>query len=331
MGSATLTGRSGERPGLEANALTTADVALGSRTRRAGEDLFAWTAFPLTMFGSIGLAIALLNAGTNPLLAFVVPLVFGYVVVIAGERIYPHVVDWNRNHGDVPTDAAWAASILAIGQLMAPVTGLVAIALGGWLSSRLGSPLWPSNWYLAAQLGLALVIVEFYQYWVHRLQHETDVLWRFHATHHSAPRLYWLNAARFHVVDIALNNLGVVIPLVALGADERVLALWLLVVTIHGIFQHANMKIRCGPLNWIFSMTELHRWHHSRLVRESNTNYGQTLIVWDIVFGTRFLPAQRKPPADIGIANLDAFPMTWWAQMLSPFRWARIKAESAGR
>ncbi len=310
--------------------MTTADVAIESPTRRAGEDVFAWTVFPLAMFGSIGVAIALLNAGANPLLAFALPLLLGYAIVIAGERLYPYVPDWSRNHGDVRTDAAWAASIIATGQLMGPAVGLAAIALGGWLSSHLGSPLWPGHWHLAAQLALALVVVEFFQYWVHRLQHETDIMWRFHATHHSAPRLYWLNAARFHVVDIAINNLAVTIPLIALGADERVIALWILAATIHGIFQHANMKIRCGPLNWIFSMTELHRWHHSRLVRESNANYGQTLILWDILFGTRFLPSDRKPPDDIGIANLDAFPMTWWAQMLSPFRWSRIKAESAG-
>ncbi|MCZ6785434.1 MAG: sterol desaturase family protein [Proteobacteria bacterium] len=308
--------------------MTTAELALESPTRRAGEDVFAWTVFPVAMFGSIGLAIAMLNAGANPLLAFALPLLLGYAIVIAGERLYPHVADWSRNHGDVRTDAAWAASIIATGQLMGPAVGLAAIALGGWLSSRLGSPLWPGDWHLAAQLALALVVVEFFQYWVHRLQHETDIMWRFHATHHSAPRLYWLNAARFHVVDIAINNLAVTIPLIALGAGANVIALWILAVTIHGICQHANMKIRCGPLNWIFSMAELHRWHHTR--RESNANYGQTLILWDILFGTRFLPSDRKPPADIGIDNLDAFPMTWWAQMLSPFRWSRIVAESAG-
>jgi sterol desaturase/sphingolipid hydroxylase (fatty acid hydroxylase superfamily) len=76
-------------------------------------------------------------------------------------------------------------------------------------------------------------------------------------------------------------------------------------------------------------MAELHRWHHSRLERESNTNYGQTLILFDVLFGTRFLPKDRVPPDDIGIANLDAFPMTWWAQMVSPLRWGRIKAESS--
>jgi sterol desaturase/sphingolipid hydroxylase (fatty acid hydroxylase superfamily) len=309
--------------------MTAADLALEIPARR-GEKLFAWTVFPVAMFGSVGLAILMLGRGANPLLAFALPALLGYAIVIAGERLYPHVSDWNRSHDDVATDAAWAASITASAQLTGPVLGVVGIALGGWLSSRLGSPLWPGHWHLAAQLALALVVVEFFTYWVHRLQHETDIMWRFHATHHSAPRLYWLNAARFHVVDIAINNLGVVIPLVALGAGETVLALWALASIIHGICQHANMKVRCGPLNWVFSMAELHRWHHSRLKRESNANYGQTLIVWDILFGTRFLPKDREPPADIGIADLDAFPMTWWAQMLSPFRWSRIKAESGG-
>jgi sterol desaturase/sphingolipid hydroxylase (fatty acid hydroxylase superfamily) len=209
-----------------------------------------------------------------------------------------------------------------------PLSAVVAIPLGGWLSAQLGSPLWPAHWHLAGQLALALVVVEFFQYWVHRLQHETDILWRFHATHHSARRLYWLNAARFHIVDIVMTGLAFLIPLIALGADGRVIALWILASSVHGICQHANVKIRCGWLNWVFSMAELHRWHHSRLERESNTNYGQTLILFDVLFGTRFLPKDRVPPDDIGIANLAAFPMTWWAQMVSPLRWGQIKAES---
>jgi len=295
---------------------------------RPGETVFAWVGFPLAMFGSIALAIYLMNSGVNPLVAAVIPGILGFGFVIAGERLYPHVPDWNRNHGDVATDAAWMLSISATGPIQGPIMALTAIPLAGWFSSQFGSSIWPAHWHLAAQLVLALVVVEFFQYWVHRLQHETDIMWRFHATHHSAPRLYWLNAARFHIVDILINGLGFAIPLAVLGADERVLALWVLASSIHGICQHANMKIRCGPLNWIFSMAELHRWHHSRLVEESNTNYGQTLILWDIVFGTRFLPTDRQPPADIGIANLDAFPMTWWAQLISPLRWARIKADS---
>ena len=167
------------------------------------------------------------------------------------------------------------------------------------------------------------------QYWVHRLQHETDLLWRIHALHHSAPRLYWLNAARFHPFDIGLNAIAANFVLILLGAGLDVLVLWLLFSAIHGIFQHANIPVRIGPLNWLFSMTELHRWHHSRLVEESNRNYGQNLIVWDVVFGTRFLPADREPSRDIGLSDLPAFPMRYLAQLASPFRWSRIVRDGA--
>jgi sterol desaturase/sphingolipid hydroxylase (fatty acid hydroxylase superfamily) len=101
------------------------------------------------------------------------------------------------------------------------------------------------------------------------------------------------------------------------------------ITAVHGIFQHANLQLRLGSLNHFFSMAELHRWHHSKTIEEANHNYGQTIIVWDTLFGTRFLPLDRKPPEDIGIPNLSAFPMTWWAQIRSPFRWQTIQRESA--
>ena len=69
-------------------------------------------------------------------------------------------------------------------------------------------------------------------------------------------------------------------------------------------------------------------WHHSRTVFEANHNYGQTISIWDWVFGTRYLPRDREPSENIGLADLPAFPMTWWAQILSPFRWQRIKQQS---
>ena len=291
-----------------------------------GTKIFSWSVFPVVMFGSVALSIAVITSGGSDELATVAGLLFGYTIVIAGERLYPFVSDWNRNHDDIATDAAWAGTTLVTGAILRPASILV----GGWLAARLsaswGSPIWPDEWSLAAQLVLALVVVEFFQYGLHRLEHETNWLWRFHATHHSAPRLYWLNAARFHFVDIGLIAISYTVPLIALGAPGPVFALWIVASTVHGICQHANMQIRCGPLNWIFSMAELHRWHHSPLLRESNTNYGQTLILWDIIFRTRFLPADRKPPEAVGIADLPGFPMTWWAQFCSPWRWDRIKA-----
>lgn len=304
------------------------ETAAPTNALRPGATWFAWSIFPVALFGSLGVSIATLERGVSAGLATLVGLAFGYIVVIVGERLYPFVPDWNRNHDDVPTDAAWAGTTLVIGAILRPASIVIGVWLAAQISAWFGSSLWPGEWPVLAQLALALVVVEFFQYWIHRLEHEADWLWRFHATHHSAPRLYWLNAARFHFVDIGLIAVTYTIPLVALGAPESIFALWIVASTVHGICQHANMQIRCGPLNWIFSMAELHRWHHSPLIRESNTNYGQTLIVWDIVFGSRFLPADRKPPEAVGLADLSAFPMTWWAQFCSPFRWQRIKRES---
>ena len=72
-------------------------------------------------------------------------------------------------------------------------------------------------------------------------------------------------------------------------------------------------------------MTELHRWHHSPDLAEGNHNYGGNLIVWDVVFGTRFLPPDREPPRTIGIGDMPAFPRGLLWQLAVPFRWARVR------
>jgi hypothetical protein len=205
---------------------TAVDTERASDLTKPGETLFAWSIFPLTMVGCVALAIHLHHREADPLVALLVPLALGYAVVIGSERLYPYVKDWNRSHQDVPTDVAWWMTGNATGLALRPVAAFVAVPVGAWLSARFGAGLWPTEWPLTAQLALSFVIVEFFHYWAHRLMHERDLLWRFHATHHSAPRLYWLNANRFHVVDTAFLNLGFTIPLIALGADARVFSLY---------------------------------------------------------------------------------------------------------
>jgi sterol desaturase/sphingolipid hydroxylase (fatty acid hydroxylase superfamily) len=79
----------------------------------------------------------------------------------------------------------------------------------------------------------------------------------------------------------------------------------------------------------VFSIGELHRWHHSRALREADHNYGNSYIFWDAVFGTRFLPAGCTAPAQLGIEGLDAFPPGLLGQLLSPLRWSRIERASS--
>ena len=112
-----------------------------------------------------------------------------------------------------------------------------------------------------------------------------------------------------------------VVPLTLMGVEESVLVGFTVWSLVHGFFQHANVDVRLGPLNYIFSMSELHRWHHSRELSESNRNYGSNVIVWDLVFGTFYWPADRRPPSDVGLYELPHFPQRVWGQLMSVFVW----------
>jgi len=287
--------------------------------------------FPLVLFGSLALAIAWMPS-MGIFRAVLAVQILAIVVIVVLERVFPYRGEWNRSHGDFGVDAIHAVvSGIGTTQLARPLIQLAGAGLAATLSNALGMTLWPTGLPLLLQLAIALVIAEFPQYWLHRWQHEHDALWRFHAVHHSAPRLYWLNAARFHPLDLGLLYVVGYVPLVVLGCPPEVVLLFGLFDAVFGMLQHCNIDVRLGPLNRIFSMAEPHRWHHSRTLVEANTNYGSNLIIWDLVFGTFFLPADREPPANIGIAELPDFPTTYLAQIAAPFRWRRITAARALR
>ena len=136
-----------------------------------------------------------------------------------------------------------------------------------------------------------------------------------------------MNALRFHPVDLLVVGPGKLVPLVMLGAGGPVIALVGIFSAVHGVFQHANLPCRLGPLNWFFSMAELHRWHHSPDSAEANHNYGGNLILWDIVFGTFFHPRDRDASEAVGLSNMPDFPRDYLGQILSPFKWRRYQRD----
>ena len=292
--------------------------------------IFSWTVFPVVLAAGAAAGIWMIDRGVEPW-QVIPPVSLGtFLLILVLERIFPYQQSWLHSTGDLRVDVGFALVDGVFLELIRPVILAAGVVAAGWLSARAGADLWPRGWPIVAQLALALVFAEFFKYWLHRWEHEHELLWRIHATHHSVPRLYWLNAARFHPLDIGLDTLLGAFPLAMVGCPESVMALFFVVATIHGFFQHANLQIRCGPLNWIFSMAELHRWHHSPVAAQANHNYGQNLIVWDIVFGTRWLPSDREPPAEVGLENMPHFPKTLLGQLASPFRWRKVTAESTG-
>jgi len=245
------------------------------------------------------------------------PIVFTALVVALLERRFPFRRGWQPDMPEMRTDFLF----LTVVQLaLPPVVGFgftyALVEPVRALDLPLAS-LWPHDAPAWEQAVLMVLAVDLLRYWLHRAAHQTDVLWRLHAVHHSVRQLYWLNTARFHPLEKALQMALDSLPFLLLAVSPRVLALYYLAYSTNGFFQHCNIDLQYGLLNYVVGSAETHRWHHSQTPREANTNYGNTVIVWDLVFGTWFLPPDRKV-TDLGLHDQD-YPHSFLRLMGAPF------------
>lgn len=281
-----------------------------------------WTpnlVFPLIMGAALSIQLYLMDRGYNPIVTSIVVSLSGLLLIAVLEHLLPYRTDWLKADGDVKTDALH----VVITQLLLPKTlelfwPLLFLGMAASLAHYFGPQnLWPHDWPLLGQLFLMLLIAELGRYWVHRAAHEVSFLWKFHAVHHSPNRLYFFNAARFHPLEKVYFLVPEVAPFILLGVNLECLALYAVFNSIHGLMQHSNIQIKAGWFNYVFSLTELHRWHHSQKIEESNKNYGNNLILWDMVFGTYFNP-KEKEVGTIGLLNRQ-YPKSYLAQLRAPF------------
>ena len=174
-----------------------------------------------------------------------------------------------------------------------------------------------------ARVAAAMLIGETGFYWGHRWSHEIQLLWRFHAIHHSAEQLDFLVNSRAHPVDLVFTRLCGLVPLYVLGlagplgaSGSAVAIAVILAGLIWGFFVHANLRWRFGPLEWLISSPGFHHWHHT-MTGPTNHNYASMLPWLDRLFGTFHLP-RGQWPARYGIEA--PMPDSLAAQLLEPLR-----------
>jgi ornithine lipid hydroxylase len=273
--------------------------------------------YPVVSIGACLAFYVLAKSGTATAVAAYGPILVAAILIMLSELWWPYRVSWRPDRGTVTTDVVFTTVV----QMVIPAFTAIAFTLVAKAFTGTGwevRHLWPHHLPGPLQVVLMLVLADFLRYWQHRAMHRSPTLWRFHSVHHAPDRLYWLNVGRFHPLEELVQSLVDALPFVILGVDERVLAGYYVFYAVNGFFQHSNCDVRLGPLNWIVAGPELHRWHHSADISEANHNYGNKLIVWDTLFGSRYLPADR----DVGeLGNGEAtYPTTFVGQVAAPFR-----------
>lgn len=273
--------------------------------------------FPAVLGGALTIAGALYAAGVGELMAVAAGTLVASGALLVLQRVIPYREAWRGRPSDFGIDLLHMLGTSVAGELWrALVFGLVvqvSVLLAAWV----GGSLWPTGLPWLVQFALAMLVGDLGAYWAHRLCHTSPLLWRIHAMHHSTERMYVFAASRSHPLNFVLAWGAAALPLLLLGAPESVITLVGAFTAVHGLLQHANVDLRHGVFNEIFATADLHRWHHSADFAESNCNYGSNLIVWDRVFGTRLLPADRPHPERLGIEGLH-MPENYLSHLASP-------------
>jgi sterol desaturase/sphingolipid hydroxylase (fatty acid hydroxylase superfamily) len=281
-----------------------------------------WSLVPVVVVAGLWATAILLAAGASPFVVTAVVVGVAAAIFAILERLHPERRDWIPFDQPLWIDAAHYILDYHFGIFLGyGASYLIAFAL------RLPHA-WPSRWPLALQIALAAFISEGVSYWQHRAAHRFAWLWRFHALHHSGARLNLVRAGRFHFVNVSTATFLTFAPLVVLGAPEDIVTAISVLSGLNGVLTHSNVRMRTPRwIDWFFCTPAMHRQHHSIDLRESDANFGTTLVLFDWIFGTYRAPA-GPAPATTGIA--DAFPPRgFFAQVIAPFRARRALTSPA--
>ncbi len=273
--------------------------------------------YPFGICASYALLAFLSNFLAVEIAAYVAVL-FGAAVVTLHELTVPYRNEWNPTLFEVANDATYMIVCQIFFERLLTLVALFVVVRLATSASWQGIGLWPHEWPIWLQAVAILVIGDLLRYWLHRGFHRFSWMWRLHAVHHSPDRLYWLNVGRFHPLEQTLQFVADALPFILLGVSTDVLSVYFVFYAVNGFYQHSNCHVRLGWLNWIVAGPELHRWHHSLDSNESNNNFGNNLILWDVLFGTRYFPQDRNVTT-LGISAKN-YPMDFLRQLAAPFR-----------
>lgn len=249
-------------------------------------------------------------------------LMYGVFIVI--ERVRP--AEPNQPFRHIIFNLKWyiVYLLLAFGMNalgLAALVGLTRSWLGG---AYLNFPA-PRNW-IETIIGIILyfLIVDFFYYWFHRLQHTNSFLWGQHKFHHSEVSLNVTSSRRIHWLEEPLVLFFIILPMNLLFNLQPIAAGLLAFIEILWLqFIHMNLRLGFGIFSTIIVSPQYHRIHHSFQPQHINKNYAVFFPIWDIVFGSYCHPQPGEFPAT-GLTTKETYNHLWKASILPFQEWYKL-------
>ena len=143
------------------------------------------------------------------------------------------------------------------------------------------------------------LILDFADYWRHRLSHSFRAWYALHALHHAQRQMSFWSDDRNHLLDDVITFLWFFTIGLAIGIPPLQFPLLILMLRFIESFSHANIALSFGPLEWLIVSPRFHRLHHGlRAAGRNSCNYGGVFPIWDILFRTADFSAVYLPTGD---------------------------------
>jgi sterol desaturase/sphingolipid hydroxylase (fatty acid hydroxylase superfamily) len=221
--------------------------------------------------------------------------ILAIIVLISRQLEKRWPIDGNLPRSEVVADWKATGANFALSTLTGPITAACSTAIvqafgGGYI------PLRTDGWRFVVSLVGFIIVGDLYRYIMHRLEHAVPFLWSMHSFHHSAEALTYVTGARHFWAAKIIE--GGFFPLLAIlfEAPAELVATVGLIYFLPDSCAHLNVRVRLGRAITWFNNPQWHRIHHSTRPEHLNKNFASLLPLWDILFGTAWIPRPDEYP-----------------------------------
>lgn len=155
-----------------------------------------------------------------------------------------------------------------------------------------------NTWPIWSILLIGFIVRDFVQWWIHRLLHRVDWLWKFHQVHHSVEEMGFAAHLRFHWMETVVYRTLEYMPLALLGIGLHDFFIIHIFTLAWGHYNHSNIsahhRITGGVIGALLGIILSQNLLDTNIVSEPNMTMTIVIVGGLVLLGSLILAPMMK-------------------------------------